>query len=142
MTTAAALVDTVAEHPNDKHAQALALEQRVHTELAGRFHHSRARNRAAGAPTTGAPPDPADANTALIDNVLYPAARHDAEVYRAVNRWDMQLDPADALDSNTALVDRAELVAHLPTEDDTFPSREQLLEVVAAVGEANPRPAR
>ena len=134
MTTAAALVDTLAEHPNDKHAQALALEQQVGAELATRFHHSRARNRAARAAATGEPPDPTEASTAVIDNVLYPASRHDAEVYRAVNRWELQLDLADALDSNPAIVERAELVAHLATDEEPFPTREQLLSVIASAG--------
>ena len=132
MTTAAALVDTLAEHPDDKHAQALAFEQQVGAELATRFHHSRARNRATRAATTGEQPDPGGASTAVIDNVLYPASRHDAEVYRAVNRWELQLDPADALDSNTAIVERAELVAHLPTDEEPFPTREELLSVIGS----------
>ncbi len=134
MTTAIALVDVLAEHPDDKHAQALALESQVGAELAGRFHHSRARNRATRAAVLGEPPDPTGASTAVIDNVLHPAAKHDAEVYRAVNRWELQLDPADALDSNTAIVERAELVAHLPTQEDPFPTRAQLLSVIASVG--------
>ncbi len=132
MVTAAALVDAIAEHPNDTHAQALALEQQVGAELATRFHHSRARNRATRAAALGEPPDPSGAGTALIDNVLYPASRHDAEVYRALNRWELQLDPADALDTNTSIAARAQLVAQLPSDDDPFPTREQLLSVIAS----------
>jgi 2-polyprenyl-6-methoxyphenol hydroxylase-like FAD-dependent oxidoreductase len=130
MTTAAALVDALTEHPNDKHAQALALEQHVGPELAGRFSHSRARNRATRAAALGEPPD--QTTTALVDNVLYPASKHDAEVYRAVTRWESQLDPADALDKNTAIAKRARLVSHPPTDDDPFPTREQLLSVIAS----------
>ena len=134
MTTATALVDAVAEHPNDKHAQALALEQQVGAELAARFHHSRARNRATRAAASGDAPDPTGASTAVIDDVLHPAAKHDAEVYRAVNRWELQLDPADALDINPAITERARLVAHLPADEEPFPTRERLLSVIGSVG--------
>lgn len=130
MTTATALVDALAEHPHDQHAQALALEHQVRAELAARFHHSRARNRAARAAEAGDPSDPTDTGTAVIDNVLYPASRHDAEVYRAVNRWELQLDPADALETNTAIIQRAQRVEHPPADDDPFPTREQLLSVI------------
>ncbi len=104
MTTATALVDAIAEHPHDQHAQALALEHQVRAELATRFHHSRARNRANPRRRLGRATRPKRCRHYAIDNLLYPASRHDAEVYRAVNRWELQLDPADALD--TKLRDR------------------------------------
>jgi 2-polyprenyl-6-methoxyphenol hydroxylase-like FAD-dependent oxidoreductase len=130
MLTAIAQVDALGEHPNDKHAQALAVEEQVSAELAARFHHSRARNRAARANAAGEPPDPSTTSTARIDTVLYPASRYDAEVYRAVNRWELQLDPADSLDSNAIIAERASLVEHPATEEDPFPTRDQLLSVI------------
>jgi hypothetical protein len=67
-----------------------------------------------------------------VDNVLYAASRYDAEIYRAVNRWEGQLDPADAIEANPALAERARLVNHTPNEDDPFPTREQLLSAVGS----------
>ena len=38
--------------------------------------------------------DTMETGVGLIDGVLWPAADHDADVFRAVHRWELQLDPA------------------------------------------------
>jgi hypothetical protein len=57
-------------------------------------------------------------------------------VYRAVYRWDLQLDPAADLEANTMVIERARKTVGAATEPppDTegIPSREQLLEAIAA----------
>jgi glycine/D-amino acid oxidase-like deaminating enzyme len=74
----------------------------------------------------------------LIDGVLLPAADHDAEVYRALYRWEVQLDPATDLEANTVVIERARQAAgdaaEPPLDTAGIPSREQLLEAIAAVG--------
>ena len=47
LTAAVAVTDAMADHPRDPDAQAVAVEARVGSELAGRFRHSRERDRAA-----------------------------------------------------------------------------------------------
>jgi hypothetical protein len=73
----------------------------------------------------------------LLHSTVVTAADEDADVYRAVTRWEMQLDPADALLCNTAIVERARaLAATRPPSPPsaTGPSRESLLELIAANG--------
>ena len=64
------------------------------------------------------------------------AADHDADVYRALYRWDLQLDPAADLEANTAVIGRArktvEDSTEPPLDNDGIPTRDQLLEAIAA----------
>jgi 2-polyprenyl-6-methoxyphenol hydroxylase-like FAD-dependent oxidoreductase len=131
LLAATALTDAIADHADDPHSQAVALEDGVETELFGRFVHSRERDRLAMRRLSGE--EPADATvTRIIDEVLYPATKHDAVVYRAVTRWELQLDPADAIADNHELIQRAQSIADQPPDEpDRFPSRDEL---VAAIG--------
>ena len=101
-------------------------------ELHGRYVRSRDRDRALMRTVTGGRPD-GEGTTRFIDDVLYPATKHDATVFRAVTRWELQLDPVDALDANVAVLRAAEAVADDGADDDNFPSHQEL---VAAVREA------
>ena len=69
--------------------------------------------------------DPADA-AAL-------AANEDAEIFRAVARRGMQLDPVGALAKNTAVLERArELAVDRPPTIPSGPTREELIALIAA----------
>ncbi len=67
--------------------------------------------------------------------MLLPAADHNADVYRAVYRWDLQLDPAGDLEKNTAVIEAARAAigdsTEPPLDTDGIPTREQLLEAIA-----------
>ena len=67
-------------------------------------------------------------------------AGDDPEIFRAVMRREMQLDPVAALAADTALLDRAQALA-TDTDHEAAPTRElareTVLELIAKVG---PRP--
>jgi 2-polyprenyl-6-methoxyphenol hydroxylase-like FAD-dependent oxidoreductase len=137
LMAAAALSDAIADHPADDAAQALALADAVDGELAGRYAHSVARNRASERLRRGEPRwDTMARGIGLIDGVLWPAADHDADVFRAVYRWELQLDPAGPMESDTALVERARAalgeIREPPVDAEGIPTRAQLLEAMAA----------
>jgi 2-polyprenyl-6-methoxyphenol hydroxylase-like FAD-dependent oxidoreductase len=137
LMTAAAVADAIAEHPADDEAQALSIAAAVDEELEGRYTYSVARDRARERVLRAEPRwDTMSSGIGLVDGVLLPAADHDAEVYRAVYRWDLQLDPAADLEANTMVIERARKTVGAATEPplDTegIPSREQLLESIAA----------
>jgi 2-polyprenyl-6-methoxyphenol hydroxylase-like FAD-dependent oxidoreductase len=137
LMAAAALTDAIAEHPADDAAQALALADAVDLELAGRYAYSVARDRAYGRLLRGERRwDTMTAGIGLIDGVLWPAAYEDAEVYQAVQQWELQLDPAADLEANAAVIERARTAVgdtqEPPLDDDGIPTREQLLEAMAA----------
>ena len=98
LAAATTLVDVLTEHPGDPQAQALAFEARRGAEITGRFELSRARDRAFRRLQDGEPEwdDPAHGH-GLIHSVVLPAAEEDPAVYRAVTRWDLQLDSVGAL---------------------------------------------
>ena len=76
--------------------------------------------------------------------VLTPAADHDAEVFRAVMRWYLQLDPVDAIYANHAVVERARAVmAANPQVAKTSlrPGRDDLLEIAGAALRVASRPS-
>ena len=76
--------------------------------------------------------------------VLTPAADHDAEVFRAVRRWDLQLDPVDAIYANHEVVKRARaVVAADPkaAEKPSRPDRDDLLEIAGAALRVAYRPS-
>jgi 2-polyprenyl-6-methoxyphenol hydroxylase-like FAD-dependent oxidoreductase len=136
---ASALADAIAEHPADDEAQALALAAVVDAELADRYAYSVARDRAYERVRRGQPKwDTMETGVGLIDGVLLRAADHDADIFRAVWRWDLQLDPANHLETQHDLIERARTLlgddAHTepPIDTDGIPSREQLLEAMAA----------
>jgi 2-polyprenyl-6-methoxyphenol hydroxylase-like FAD-dependent oxidoreductase len=142
LMAAAALADAIAEHPADDVAQALALSDAVDAELADRYAYSVARDRAHERLRRGEPRwDTMETGVGLIDGVLWPAADHDADVFRAVHRWELQLDPAGQVVLDTALVERARAalgdIQEPPVDDEGIPTREQLLEAMAAAGSAN-----
>jgi 2-polyprenyl-6-methoxyphenol hydroxylase-like FAD-dependent oxidoreductase len=136
LMAAAAVSDAIAEHPADEEAQALSVAAAVDEELGGRYAYSVARNRARDRVLRAEPRwDTMSTGIGLIDGVLLPAADHDADVYRAVYRWDLQLDPANDLESNMAVIERARKSVgdstEPPLDDEGIPSRAQLVEAIA-----------
>jgi 2-polyprenyl-6-methoxyphenol hydroxylase-like FAD-dependent oxidoreductase len=136
---AAAMADAVAQHPEDVDAQALALAAAIDTELEGRYNYSVARDRAHSRVRRGEPKwETLETGIGLIDGVLLPAAERDADIFRAVFRWDLQLDPADHLETQSELIERArgllgdDATTQPPPDIDGIPNREQVLEAMAA----------
>jgi 2-polyprenyl-6-methoxyphenol hydroxylase-like FAD-dependent oxidoreductase len=135
LASATTLVDVMTEHPHDPEAQALAFEARRGTEISGRFELSRARDRAFRRLQDGKPEweDPAHGN-GLIHTVVLPAAEEDPEVYRALTRWELQLEPVGSLVENTVVLQRARaIMAARQSEPKTTPAptRDTLLELIA-----------
>jgi 2-polyprenyl-6-methoxyphenol hydroxylase-like FAD-dependent oxidoreductase len=135
LAAATTLVDVLTEHPSDPEAQALAFEARRGAEITGRFELSRARDRAFRRSQDGEPEwdDPAHGN-GLIHSIVLPAAEEDPDVYRAVTRWDLQLDPVGALAENTAVLRRARALAAARESESVgtpTPTRDALLELIA-----------
>jgi 2-polyprenyl-6-methoxyphenol hydroxylase-like FAD-dependent oxidoreductase len=127
LLAATALTDAVAGHAHDAVSQALVLEDAVETELYGRYVHARERDRTTMQRLSGNEP-PSHSVTRIIDEVLYPATKRDNVVYRAVMRWELQLDPANALADNHEVIQRARSITAQPfDESDGFPSREELV---------------
>ena len=136
---ASALADVIAEHPADDEAQALELAALVDAELADRYAYSVARDRAYERVRRGEPKwDTMETGVGLIDGVMLRVADQDADIFRAVYRWDLQLDPANHLETQQDLIERARTLlgddAHIepPIDSDGIPSRELLLEAMAA----------
>jgi len=132
---AAAASDAITEHATDAEAQALSLAAAVDEELEGRYAHSVARNRARARALRAEPRwDTMNTGIGLIDGVLLPAADHDAEVYRALYRWDLQLEPAANLERNAAVIERARQTVgdatEPPLDTEGIPTRDQLLEAI------------
>jgi 2-polyprenyl-6-methoxyphenol hydroxylase-like FAD-dependent oxidoreductase len=139
LMAAGALADAIAEHPGDDAARALALAAAVDAELADRYRYSVARDRARERVLRGESRwDTMKTGIGLIDGVLLPAADHDADVFRAVNRWELQLDPAGHLETDASVIERARAAvgdaAEPPLDDEGIPTREQLLEAMAKAG--------
>jgi flavin-dependent dehydrogenase len=134
LASAVALVDVLGEHPGDPEAQALAFDARMAAELAGRHAYAVARDRALQRFYRGEPEwAGADPEREAVLRTVVPAAERDADVFRAVTRWDLQLDPADALERNPALLDRTRaLPAAGPRPDGATPARAVLLGLIAA----------
>jgi len=139
LMAAGALADAIAEHPGDDAARALALAAAVDAELADRYRYSVARDRARDRVLRGESRwDTMETGIGLIDGVLLPAADHDADVFRAVNRWDLQLDPAGHLETDASVIERARAAvgdaAEPALDDEGIPTREQLLAAMAKAG--------
>jgi 2-polyprenyl-6-methoxyphenol hydroxylase-like FAD-dependent oxidoreductase len=145
LAAACAVRDVIAEHGGDPEAQALALDRRLRPELAGRFEHSRQFDQAwHQASRDELEWASVDDGPGLMATVLRPAANHDAEVFRAVVRWDLQLDPVDAIYANHELVERARAVmATNPkaAEEPSRPGRDDLLEIAGAALRVAYRPS-
>jgi hypothetical protein len=135
MHAAMAAADAIEEHPKDHEAQALLLSSRVDAELAGRWELSRDRDRAWHRRSRGEDGwDDLTSGAGLIDGILYPASQEDADVFRAVTRWEQQLDRADALDSNQAIIHRAKSIRDgappLAPTTDNLPTRDELTTIL------------
>jgi 2-polyprenyl-6-methoxyphenol hydroxylase-like FAD-dependent oxidoreductase len=145
LAAAGAVRDVIAEHGGDPEAQALALDQRLGPELAGRFEHSRQFDRAWHQASRDEPEwATVDNGPGLMAKVLTPAADHDAEVFRAVMRWYLQLDPVGAIYANHVVVERARAVmATNPqaAKKSARPGRDDLLEIAGAALRVAPRPS-
>ncbi len=131
---AVTLVDVLTEHRRDPEAQALAFDARLGAEITGRHEASLARDRALRRKYRGEPEwDDPGTGHGLIHSTVIPAADDDPEIFRAVLRWEMQLDPVGALAQNTAVLDRArQLAAARQTTDRvSTPAREVLLDIIA-----------
>jgi len=140
LASAVTLVDLLAAHPGDHEAQALAFEERLGGEIRGRHELSLARDRAAARRYRGRPEwDDPDTGIGLVESTVVPAAEEDAEVFRAVMRADMQLDPVGALAHNTPVIDRARARKAARAQPPAStpapgPAREHLLELIAQAG--------
>ncbi|MEA2622946.1 MAG: hypothetical protein QOH61_1856 [Chloroflexota bacterium] len=135
---AAALTDILTEHPGDPEAQALAFEARLGAELAGRHGLSVARDRACQRAYRGeAKWDDPSQGHGLIETTVTARAADDPDIFRAVMRREMQLDPVAVLDADTPLLEHARA---LTTASDRAPeatyqlTRGALLAVIATTG--------
>ncbi len=137
LAEAVTLADILAEHADDPWAQALEFEARVAAEVAGRHEYSQARDRAWQRASRGeAVWDESDAGPGFIHGVVIPAADADADIHRAVMRWELQLDGVDALARNTTVLERARAIAAgrpaVGAETTVAPTRDELLAIIAA----------
>jgi hypothetical protein len=137
LAEAVTLADILAEHADDPWAQALEFEARVAAEVAGRHEYSQARDRAWQRTSRGeAAWDESDAGPGFIHGVVIPAADADADIHRAVMRWELQLDGVDALARNTTVLERARAIAAgrpaVGAETTVAPTRDELLAIIAA----------
>jgi hypothetical protein len=135
---AVTLVDLLAEHDGDPEAQALAFEDRLGAEISGRHQLSLVRDRAHARRYRGQPQwDDPDTGLGLLQSTVVPAADEDPDVFRAVLRCEMQLDPVGALLENTAVIARARALAAVRGPEPPsvpVPARERLLELIAQAG--------
>jgi hypothetical protein len=119
-------------------AQALALDQRLGPELAGR---SSTRGSSTGPGAAPRRPEWTTVDDGRADGqVLTPAADHDTEVFRAVMRWYL-LDPVGVY-ANRVVVERAWTVM-APTRDcqkSSRPGRDDLLRSPACLRVRPDRP--
>jgi 2-polyprenyl-6-methoxyphenol hydroxylase-like FAD-dependent oxidoreductase len=132
---AAAVADVMADHPADGEAQALDLEHRIGAELEGRHAYAIERDRALQRFYRGEPEwDGSHPRRGAVLRDVLPAAEEDADVFRAVTRWHLQLDSADALERNADVADRARALAatRILKPRAPRPARETLLRVIAA----------
>jgi hypothetical protein len=108
LANAAALADVLTEHPRDSETQALAFEASVGAEIAGRHELSLARDRALRRSYQGEPAwDDPGRGDGFIESTVRAAAAHDPEIFRAVTRRDLQLDPVDGAEPGSRLWDLA-----------------------------------
>jgi hypothetical protein len=133
---AVTIADVLTTHRGDPIAQANAFEEQWGDEAAGRRRLATEFDRAHKRDYRGEPKwDPDDGGEGFIQSVVVPAAREDPEIFRALRRRGLQLDPVDALAKNTAVHERARALAAVrpPTtpKPTPGPTREELLRVIA-----------
>jgi hypothetical protein len=140
---AVTLVDVLCEQQGDPEAQALVFEARLGAEIGDRHDTSVIRDRALRRAYHGEPMwDDPDHGHGFIESTVVPAANEDPDIFRAVMRRELQLDPMSALAENTAVLDRARSLAAVrerKPKDSSAPTREDLLELMTGA-ERNPRP--
>lgn len=99
-------------HPGDPEAQALAFEvRRAPRPPVASSSRAHATERSAACRTASPSGATLPDAHALIHSVVLPAAEEDPDVYRALTRRDLQLDPVGALAENTAVLERARALA-------------------------------
>jgi 2-polyprenyl-6-methoxyphenol hydroxylase-like FAD-dependent oxidoreductase len=140
LSGAVTLVDVLGRHHNDPEAQALAFEARLGAEIGGRHEASIVRDRALRRAYMGEPRwDDPDHGHGFIESTVIPAANDDPEIFRAVMRRELQLDPVNALAQNASVLGRARTLAAMrerQPERSSAPTRETLLELMAAAERA------
>jgi 2-polyprenyl-6-methoxyphenol hydroxylase-like FAD-dependent oxidoreductase len=145
LASAAALTDVLDEHPGDPEAQALAFEQQVAAEIEGRHQFSLARDRAMRRALGSSEDPPSDPDRDFILDTVLPAAEEDPEVFRAVMRWELQLDPVGALADNSAVLGRARAVAARGRPErggPVEPTRDTVLELISRASSGAARDGR
>ncbi len=135
MAHAFALVDALAEHPEDRRALALAYHARVSAENEARWRVSTELDRVRTRAWQGDPASADEVPLATAIRELQAAAPLDARVFRAVSRFSTLLDPVGALlgDATLREVARAAVAAQSPAAPPLAASRDELLAVLAAL---------
>ena len=137
LAAACAGIDAFKEYRGDATAQALAVEGCIGPELEGRHAYAVARIAGLERSLCGEPEwDGTGGARELVLRTVLPAAEHDPEVFRAATRWDIQLNPVDALERNAEVIRRALELEHvrLGAGDTSPPSRETVLAAIDAHG--------
>ncbi len=134
---AVTIADILTKYRGNPMAQALAFDERWGAEVAGRRDLSAEFDRARIRDYRGEPKwDPDDGGEGFIQTVVAPAASEDPEIFRALRRRGMQLDPVAALAKNKALHERARALvavrAPATPKPTPGPSRDELLRVIEA----------
>ena len=124
----------VADRTDDPKAIALGFDDAVGADTAVRFDavsaEDRDRLRLWGGEAIDVR-DPRDSMALFLRLTAYPAGARDAELFRAVARRVNLLDPADALQRDHALIERAERIGREEGPQPPMgPTRAELLELV------------
>ncbi len=125
----------VANRTDDPSAIALGFDDAAGADAAARFDavsaEDRDRLRAWGGEAIDVR-DPRDSMALFLRLTAYPAATHDADLFRAVARRVNLLDPPDVLQKDASLTERAERIAREAGPPPQMgPTRPELLEVLA-----------
>lgn len=125
----------VASGTDDPRAIALGFDDAVGADAAARFDAVSAEDRDRLRVWGGDPidvGDPRDSMALFLRLTGYPAAMNDPQLFRAVARRVNLLDPPDALERNSALIERAQEIAREAGPPPVMgPTRPELLEVLA-----------
>jgi 2-polyprenyl-6-methoxyphenol hydroxylase-like FAD-dependent oxidoreductase len=120
---------------DDARAIALAFDESVGADIAARFDAVSAEDRDRLRLWQREPIDvrePGDSMALFLRMTAYPAAGKDPDLFRAVARRINLLDPPDALESDEALIARAQQIAgDSGPSPPVGPARSELLEVIA-----------
>ena len=126
----------LASRTDDPSAIARGFDEVVGADAAARFDAVTAEDRDRLRGWAGEPidvRDPSDSIALFLRLSAYPAAAHDPELFRAVARRVNLLDPPDALQHNSSLIERARQIAQqegLPPR--MGPTRSELLDYSSA----------